>query len=141
MKTRTLLLIKPDAIKKKVIGKIISIIEKNNIDIEYITMLKFNKNNAEIFYSDHKHKTFFDELISFITSNKILAIILTGENIISTVRHIIGDTNFKNAAKNTIRSKFATNITENAVHASDSKENAEKEIKIILEIIKKNEYE
>lgn len=140
-KEKTLLLIKPDSIKKNIIGKIITSIEKKNIEINNIIMLKFNTNEAEIFYSDHKEKPFFKELVSFITSGKIIALILTGDNVIKKTRTLIGDTNFKNAKKNTIRAKFATNLTENAVHSSDSQKSYEKEIKIILEINKKNEHE
>jgi len=137
---KTLLIIKPDITKKKLIGKIISILEENNLLIENIFTLKFKKDDAEIFYKDHIEKAFFNELIEFITSDKIVAIILCGKNIINNVRTLIGNTNFKHAEKNTIRANFATNLTENAVHASDSKDSANKEIKIILNLIKKYEY-
>lgn len=137
---KTLLLIKPDITKKKLIGKIISIIEENNLIIENIFMLKLNNEHAKIFYKDHEKKIFFNELIKFITSNKIIALILSGENIITKTRELIGETNFQNAKKNTIRALFATSITENAVHASDSITSANKEIKIISDIIKNYEY-
>ncbi len=138
---KTLLIIKPDITKKKLIGKIITIIEENNLLIENIFMLKFKKDDAKLFYKDHEKKVFFNELMDFITSDKIIAIILTGENIINKTRKLIGDTNFKNAEKNTIRAFFATSLTENAVHASDSIDSAKKEIKIILDLIKENEYQ
>lgn len=137
---KTLLIIKPDITKKKLIGKIISQLEENNLLIENIFTLKLKKEDAEEFYNDHIKKKFFNELIDFIISDKVVAIILSGENIISKIRTIIGDTNFKNAEKNTIRANFATSLTENAVHASDSKNSADKEIKIILNLIKKYEY-
>lgn len=138
---KTLLIIKPDITKKNLIGKIISLLEENNLSIEYIFTLKFKKEDSEEFYKDHIKKVFFKELINFMTSYKIVAIILQGENIINKTRKLIGDTNFKNAEKNTIRANFATSLTENAVHASDSQESAKKEIKIILDLIKKYEYQ
>lgn len=137
---RTLLIIKPDITKKKLIGRIISQLEENDLLIEKIFTLKLKKEDAEEFYKDHVKKNFFNELIEFIISDKIVAIILSGENIIRKIRTLIGDTNFKNAEKNTIRANFATSITENAVHASDSKDSADKEIKIILNLIKKYEH-
>lgn len=137
---RTLLIIKPDITKKKLIGRIISQLEENNLLIEKIFTLKLKKEDAEEFYKDHVKKNFFNELIEFIISDKIVAIILSGENIIRKIRTLIGNTNFKNAEKNTIRANFATSITENAVHASDSKDSADKEIKIILNLIKKYEH-
>ncbi|MEO5354736.1 MAG: nucleoside-diphosphate kinase [Magnetococcus sp. XQGC-1] len=138
---KTLLLIKPDITKQKLIGKIISIIEENNISIDNILMLKLKKSEAELFYKDHEKKFFFNELVNFITSDKIVAIILSGENIINETRKLIGDTNFKNAEKNTIRALFATSLTENAVHASDSKVSAIKEINLILDLVKTHEYQ
>lgn len=138
---KTLLLIKPDITKQKLIGKIISIIEENNISIDNILMLKLKKSEAELFYKDHEKKIFFNELVNFITSDKIVAIILSGENIINETRKLIGDTNFKNAEKNTIRALFATSLTENAVHASDSKVSAIKEINLILDLVKTHEYQ
>jgi nucleoside-diphosphate kinase len=138
---KTLLIIKPDITKKKLIGKIISILEENNLNIENLFMLKLKEEDARIFYKEHENKNFFNELIFFMTSDKITTLILSGEDIINTTRKLIGATNFKYAEKNSIRALFATSITENAVHASDSKESANKEIKIILDIIKKYEYQ
>lgn len=138
---KTLLVIKPDITKKNLIGKIITCIEENNLVIENIFMLKFTKDDAKLFYKDHEKKVFFNELVDFITTDKIIAVILTGENIINKTRKLIGNTNFKHAEKNTIRALFATSLTENAVHASDSIDSATKEIKIILDLIKKHEYQ
>ena len=137
---KTLILIKPDIIKKNRIGKIISILEENKLEINNIFMFNFKDEEAKIFYKDHQTKPFFNELISFIKSDKIVAIILSGENIINKVRKLIGDTNYKKAENNTIRSMFATSLTENAVHASDSIESSKREINIILNIIKMYEY-
>lgn len=132
----TILIIKPDIIKKKYIGKILNILERKNIQIKYLQMIKLDYNTAKEFYSEHKQKTFFNELITFIISEKIVVLILEGKNIISRIRNLIGDTDLKKAKKNTIRKKFATNLTENAVHASDSKNSFLKEKKILFEFIK-----
>lgn len=131
---KTLLMIKPDITKNHKIGEIISIIEKNNLTIDNIKTVTFTKMQAEFFYNEHKNKTFFSELVSFITSNKIVTIILSGENIINKTRTLIGHTNYKLAEKNTIRALYATTLTANAVHASDSYESAIKEIKFISEL-------
>lgn len=140
LKEKTLLIIKPDIVKKNLIGKVISIIEENNITIEDICTLQLTIENAQLFYMEHKNKNFFNELIEFITSSKIVVLFLTGENIIEKTRKLIGHTNFKNAEENTIRKLFATSLTENAVHASDSKDSSKREINIIKELLSKNEY-
>ncbi len=119
---KTLLLIKPDAMQKKIIGKIISILEQNNINIIQIKILKLTQLQAQAFYNDHKNKKFYSELIEFMTSYNITALILQTDNIntIQCVRTLIGDTNYTKAKENTIRYKFATSLTKNTVHASDS---------------------
>ena len=121
-KNKTLLLIKPDAMKKKIIGKIISMLEQNDINIIQMKILKLNKLQAKAFYNDHKNKNFYSELIEFMTSYNITALILQTENsdVIQCVRTLIGDTDYTMAKKNTIRYKFATSLTKNVVHASDS---------------------
>ncbi len=132
---KTLLIIKPDIVKKQLIGEIISIIEKTNLKIDSIQTTTLTEDTAKSFYAEHNKKPFFEELISFMTSDKIVIIILSGEYVIQKIRTLIGNTDFRKAEKNTIRAKYATNITENAVHASDSYESAIKEIKIISQII------
>lgn len=132
-KETTLLLIKPDIIKKNLIGKIISIIEENNIKIDKIKTHHLTTSQAKLFYKEHSEKIFFEELISFITSEKIVALVLSGKNVIEKIRILIGHTNLTKAEKNTIRANYATSLTENAVHASDSKSSAEREIKILFD--------
>ena len=137
----TILIIKPDIIKKKYIGKILNILERKNIQIKYLKMIKLDYNTAREFYLEHEKKNFFNELINFIISEKIVILILEGNNIINKIRNLIGNTDLTKAKKNTIRKKFATNLTENAVHASDSKNSFLKEKKILFEFIKKTQYE
>jgi len=132
MISQTLLLIKPDGIKKKIIGNIITKLENNNLDIIKIKIIKLDKNKAIFFYNEHKDKPFFNELVEFITSYKIMALILEGNNSIIKVRELIGSTNYKLAKKDTIREKWGSSITENVVHASDSLDSFKKEVKIIF---------
>ena len=128
----TLIIIKPDAVKKNVIGNILSRFESNNLKIKELKMMMLSKEKAEEFYFPHKNKPFFNELIKFITSDKIVAAILEGNDAIRQVRELIGSTNPKDAKTNTIRRDFGTNLTQNAIHASDSYESFIREVKIIF---------
>ncbi len=129
---KTLLLIKPDAFQQKLVGKIISILEKK-FDLIKIKLFKFSVDEAKEFYYEHKDKIFYNELISFITSDFIVAIILRCEgNAIYKLRRIIGNTDFKKASKRSIRGRFATGLTTNVVHASDTLDSYAREVKIIF---------
>lgn len=128
----TLLIIKPDAVKKKVVGKIISILEINDIEIISIEKKFLNKKEAEDFYFEHKTKSFYNELVDFMVSGPVIILILRGIFVISKVRILIGNTNYKLAESGSIRYLFASSITENAVHASDSYKSFLRERKIIF---------
>lgn len=135
MNNKTLLLIKPDSVKNKFVGKILSILEENFI-LYKIMSVKFDDKLAKEFYIEHKNKSFYNELVSFISSDIVVAVILLGnESIISDVRKIIGNTDFKKAEKGTIRNLFAKSLTENAVHASDSFTSYEREVKLLFGVI------
>ncbi len=136
-KEKTLIIIKPDITKQKKTGDIISILEKTNLSIIAMKMIKPSKNELIEFYKEHENKVFFEELIEFMTSGPIIAIVLNGNNIIQTTRKIIGNTNYELAEKGTIRNIFATSITKNAIHGSDSLKSADREINIFF---KKNEF-
>lgn len=127
---KTLVLIKPDAVERNLIGEIISFYERENLKVANLKMLNVSKDLAEEHYSEHKSRPYFKELIAYITRSPICALILEGENAISKVRSINGNTDPAKADKNTIRGKYGLSKTENCVHASDSIENAEREIKI-----------
>lgn len=131
-KERTLILIKPDSINKNIIGKIITSFEDNNLKIIALKTTKKNRNFFEKFYIEHKNKSFFNELIEFMTSSYIIAMIIEGDDAINKTREIIGHTNYKLAKENTIRQKFATSLTENAVHGSDKNTSAIREIKLFF---------
>ena len=124
----TLSIIKPDAVSKNVIGKILDRFESSGLKIVAIKMLHLDKDMAEGFYAEHKGKPFFEKLINFMTSGPVIVQVLSGENAIKTNRDLMGNTNPEEAATGTIRSDFAESIDANAVHGSDSSESAEREI-------------
>ena len=125
---RTLSIIKPDATKRNITGAINKTIEDNNLIIVAQKMIKLSKEKAEGFYSVHKDRPFFNDLIEYMTSGPVIVQVLQGKNAVIEYRKIMGATNPENAEKGTIRSQFALNIQENSVHGSDSEENAKIEI-------------
>ncbi len=139
MLQRTLGIIKPDAVKKNVIGKIISIIEENNIKIVGLKMVTMTRKQAEGFYYVHKEKPFFNSLIDFMTSGPVVLMLLEGDEVISKWRKLMGATNPENADEGTIRKLFATDIEKNAVHGSDAVETAEFETRYFFNAFEINE--
>ena len=127
---KTLVLIKPDAMKRKLMGEIISIYEKSNLHIAAIKIIRATNEIAEKHYEEHKEKLFFSELIDYITSGEVCALIIEGENVVDEVRKLNGETDPKNANPSSIRGRYALSKSENSVHASDSIKSAEQEIKI-----------
>ena len=125
---RTFSIIKPDATKRNITGSINKIIEENDLTIIAQKRIKLSKNKAEGFYSIHKDKPFFNDLISYMTSGPVIIQVLQGENAVEQYRKIMGATNPSKAENGTIRKEFALNIQENSVHGSDSEENAKIEI-------------
>ena len=125
---KTLSIIKPDAVSKNVLGKILDRFESSGVKIVAIKMHHLDQDMAEGFYAEHKGKPFFDKLITFMTSGPVIVQVLSGENAIKTNRELMGNTNPEEAASGTIRSDFAESIDANAVHGSDSSESAEREI-------------
>ncbi|MDF7676494.1 nucleoside-diphosphate kinase [Neisseriaceae bacterium ESL0693] len=125
---RTLSIIKPDAVAKNVIGQIYSRFEQNGLKIVAAKMKQLSKNEAEGFYAVHKERPFFADLVSFMTSGPVMIQVLEGENAVAKNRELMGATNPKEAAAGTIRADFADSIDANAVHGSDSLENAATEI-------------
>jgi len=125
---RTLSIIKPDAVKKNVIGKIIDRFESNGLRIAAMKKLQLSEQDAGEFYAVHKDRPFFGELVEFMTSGPVVVMVLEGENAVAKNRELMGATNPKEAAPGTIRADFAESIDANAVHGSDSLENAKIEI-------------
>jgi nucleoside-diphosphate kinase len=120
----TLTMIKPDAVAAGNSGKIIDMIIAAGFQIEAMKLTKLSTEQAEAFYAVHKERSFFPELIAFMTEAPIVAAVLRKENAVEDFRTLIGATNPANAAEGTIRKAFATDIERNAVHGSDSNENA-----------------
>ena len=125
---RTLSIIKPDAVKKELIGTILARFEKVNLKPVAMKMLKLTDLQAQGFYAEHEGKEFFEKLVGFMTSGPIVVIVLEAENAISFYRETIGLTDPLEAAKGTIRADFAESKSFNAVHGSDSPESASREI-------------
>ena len=125
---QTLSIIKPDAVAKNVIGEIYSRFEKAGLKIIKAQMIHLSKEEAEGFYEVHKERPFFNDLVTFMISGPVMIQALEGENAVLRNRELMGATNPKEAAKGTIRADFAESIDANAVHGSDSLENAKIEI-------------
>lgn len=125
---RTVSIIKPDAVSKNVIGKIYDRFESNGLKIVAAKMKHLTREEAEAFYAVHKERPFFNDLVAFMVSGPVMVQVLEGENAVTKHREIMGATNPENAAEGTIRKDFANNTSENAVHGSDSLENAKIEI-------------
>ena len=132
MAEQTLIIIKPDAVKRDLVGEILSRFEKREFSISKLKMFNFTTEMAEQFYSVHSSKPFFGELVSFITSGRVAAAIIEGENVINMTREIIGKTNPKEANPGTIRGDFGNGILENSIHASDSRESFDKEVNVVF---------
>jgi nucleoside-diphosphate kinase len=125
---KTLSIIKPDAVAKNVIGKIIDRFESNGLRIAAMKKIKLTKEDAGKFYEVHKERPFFNDLCEYMSSGPVVVMVLEGENAVAKNRELMGATNPKEAAPGTIRADFAESIEANAVHGSDSAENAKKEI-------------
>ena len=126
---QTLSIIKPDAVAKNVIGKIYTRFEENGLKIVQAKMAHLSKEEAEGFYAVHKDRPFFNDLVTFMTSGPVMIQALEGDNAVLKNRELMGATNPQEAAPGTIRADFAESIDANAVHGSDSLENAKIEIK------------
>ena len=132
MTEQTLFIVKPDGVQRKLVGEIISRFEKKGFNILKLKMFIFTKSMAEEFYSAHKSKPFFGELVSFITSGHVVAAVIEGNNAIATTRLMIGSTKSFEASPGTIRGDFGLGISDNIIHASDSKESFDKEVTVVF---------
>ena len=125
---QTLAMIKPDAVQRNLIGSIIQLMEANKLVVKKIIMMKLSVNQVEKFYIIHKDKSFYSNLIEYMTSDQVVVILLEGDNAINAYRSLMGSTNPEEAKEKTIRKLYAVNTTYNSVHGSDSPENARIEI-------------
>lgn len=129
---RTFVYLKPNAVRRGLVGEIMKRFEQRGIKIVALKLLWMSKQQAEKLYEMHKGKSFYNDLIDFVTGGPIVAMIVEAPRVIEMVRHIIGDTDPLKAGTGTIRGEFALTITKNLIHASDSKENFEREYKIFF---------
>ncbi|MGM9972786.1 MAG: nucleoside-diphosphate kinase [Clostridiaceae bacterium] len=127
---RSLVLIKPDAVERNLIGKILTIYEENNLKIINMRLTKVSRELAEAHYIEHKGRDYYENLISYITRSAVVAVVLEGEGAIALVRKLNGKTNPAEAEEGTVRRLYGLATNQNSVHASDSPENAQREIEI-----------
>lgn len=125
---RTFGIIKPDAVSKKVAGKIVARIEESGLEIVAMKRMQLDSEMAKGFYAVHKERPFFNDLVSFMTSGPVVALVMEGEGAISRWRDLMGPTNSEEAPAGTLRGDFGTDIERNAVHGSDAPETAKLEI-------------
>ncbi|PIS28600.1 MAG: nucleoside-diphosphate kinase [Candidatus Marinimicrobia bacterium CG08_land_8_20_14_0_20_45_22] len=125
---KTLAILKPDCVRRKLIGNSIRFIEENGFSIRSIKTVKMDQKEAENFYAIHKDKSFFEGLIRFMTSGPCVPMVLEKEDAVQAFRNCIGNTDPSKAAEGTLRRLYASNVQENIVHGSDLEENAKKEI-------------
>lgn len=124
----TLVLVKPDGVRKHICGEIIARFERKGLSLKAIKLIQVPEELAKKHYAEHEGKGFFNDLIAFITSGPVLAMVIEGENAVDAVRQINGATDPLKAVPGSIRGDFATSIDENVVHASDAPETAAREI-------------
>lgn len=129
---RTFVMIKPDAVRRNLVGEIVSRFEKRGLKIVGLKMIKMDRVMAEKLYEEHKGKSFFEELINYITSGPVVCMVIEGDDVVSLIRKMIGNTDPKEAPPGTIRGDYALSKAENVIHASDSEEKAKKEISIFF---------
>ena len=129
---RALALIKPDAVDRNIIGEIIALIEQKGFTIRDMKFMKMSQSIAEKFYEAHKEKSFYDKLVTYMTSGNIIALILEKDNAVKLFRDLIGSTDPQLAEEGTIRKLYAIDKSFNSIHGSDSDANAEREISIIF---------
>jgi len=132
MTEQSLFIVKPDGVERKIIGQILTRFENKGFKIVKLNMFTFTKEMAEEFYSVHNSKPFFKDLVSFITSGRVVAAVIEGNNAIATTRLMIGPTKSYEATPGSIRGDFGLGFTDNIIHASDSKESFEKEVAVVF---------
>jgi nucleoside-diphosphate kinase len=129
---KTFLMVKPDGVQRQLIGEIVARFERKGFQLVGAKLMQVSKELAEKHYGEHKDKPFFGELVDFITSGPVFAMVWQGENVIATARQMMGSTNPKDAAPGTIRGDFGLTVGKNVIHGSDSLESAEREINLFF---------
>lgn len=126
-------MVKPDGVQRSIIGEVISRFEKKGFQLVGVKLMHISQELAETHYGEHKEKAFFGELVKFITSGPVFAMVWEGENVISVSRQMVGKTNPQEALPGTIRGDYGLIVDKNIIHGSDSPESAEREISLFFE--------
>ncbi|MBA4536081.1 nucleoside-diphosphate kinase [Bacillus aquiflavi] len=129
---KTFLMVKPDGVQRNLIGDIVARFENKGFQLVGAKLMSISKELAEKHYGEHKERPFFGELVDFITSGPVFAMVWEGENVIATARQMMGATNPKDAVQGTIRGDFGLTVGKNVIHGSDSPESAEREISLFF---------
>lgn len=129
---RTFLMVKPDGVQRNLIGEVVSRFEKKGFKLAGAKLMSIPQELAEKHYAEHKERPFFGELVSFITSSPVFAMVWEGENVIATARNMMGKTNPVDAAPGTIRGDYGVQVSQNIIHGSDSPESAAREINLFF---------
>ena len=129
---KTFFMIKPDGVKRNLIGEVVSRVEEKGFEITKIKMMMISKSLAEEHYGEHKDKPFFNDLVEFITSGPVVAMQVEGENVVAQIRNLMGATNPSDATPGSIRGDLATELDQNVVHGSDSDTSAERELNLFF---------
>ncbi|QGA54968.1 nucleoside-diphosphate kinase [Sulfolobus sp. E5-1-F] len=130
---RTFVMIKPDGVRRGLVGEIISRFERRGLKIVSLKMVKMSREVAEKLYEEHKGKSFFEELVNYVTSGPVVCIVIEGDDVVQVIRRMIGNTDPKEAPPGTIRGDYALSKSENVIHASDSIEKAQREISLFFD--------
>lgn len=129
---KSFVMVKPDGVQRELVGEILSRFEKKGMKIVGMKLMKLTEELAKEHYKEHEGKSFFNELLEFITSGPVVAMVIEGENIIEIIRKIVGATSPTDALTGTIRGTYVLDTGHNIIHASDSKESAEREINLFF---------
>lgn len=138
---QTFLMVKPDGVQRNLIGEVVSRFEKKGFQLVAAKMMTISKVLAEQHYAEHKERPFFGELVDFITSSPVFAMVWEGDEVISTSRNMMGATNPKEATPGTIRGDYGIQVSQNLIHGSDSPQSAEREIALFFNKEDINAYE
>ncbi|TLS35920.1 nucleoside-diphosphate kinase [Pseudalkalibacillus caeni] len=138
---KTFLMVKPDGVQRNLVGEIVSRFEKKGFNLVGGKLMTISKDLAETHYGEHKERPFFGELVDFITSGPVFAMVWEGENVIATARTMMGATNPADAAPGTIRGDYGVQVSMNVIHGSDSPESAEREISLFFDEKELNNYD
>mgnify|MGYP001481162537 FL=1 len=129
---KTFFMIKPDGVRRNLVGEVISRVEEKGFEITKIKMMMISKSLAEEHYGEHNDKPFFNDLVEFITSGPVVAMQVEGENVVAQIRNLMGATNPSDATPGSIRGDLATELDQNVVHGSDSDISAERELNLFF---------